>query len=28
MQQSQHKSITQAASYYNDSEQKMGRAAG
>ena len=27
MQQSQHKSITQAASYYNDSERKMGRAA-
>lgn len=27
MQQSQHKSVTQAASYYNDSERKMGRAA-
>lgn len=27
MQQSLHKSITQAASYYNDSERKMGRAA-
>lgn len=26
MQQSQHKSITQAASYYNDAERKMGRA--
>lgn len=27
MQQSQHKSLTQAASYYNNSERKMGRAA-
>ena len=27
MQQSLHKSITQAAGYYNDSERKMGRAA-
>lgn len=27
MQQSQHKSVAQAASYYNDSERKMGRAA-
>lgn len=27
MQQSQHKSISQAASYYNNSERKMGRAA-
>lgn len=26
MQQSQHKSVAQAASYYNDSERKMGRA--
>lgn len=27
MQQSQHKSVAQAASYYNESERKMGRAA-
>ena len=27
MQQSQHKSLTRAASYYNDNERKMGRAA-
>ncbi|UVC12440.1 site-specific integrase (plasmid) [Rhizobium sp. TH2] len=27
MQQSQHKSLTQAASYYNNSERKLGRAA-
>lgn len=27
MQQSRHKSVAQAASYYNDSERKMGRAA-
>lgn len=27
MQQSQHKSVAQAASYYNDQERKMGRAA-
>ncbi|MGZ2488340.1 integrase [Rhizobium pisi] len=27
MQQSQHKSVTQAASYYNNAERKQGRAA-
>jgi nicotinamidase-related amidase len=27
MQQSQHKSVAQAASYYNNSERKLGRAA-